>query len=152
MSAPSIEQNKKKLQKLQKSLKKIQRQAKFTGQDIPTFNEILAQEFKGSDLNKHEIFIDSFTDEYIDVLLVRRLEECIFIKRVVSHEFGHAIAYSYNLEEDAYLKSLYKKFENGFEDMQEFIAECFMASELTNKIPLANNVKNRIDEIIQSTK
>lgn len=147
-----IEQNKKKLQKLQKSLKKIQRQAKFTGQDIPTFNEILAQEFKGSDLNKHEIFIDSFTDEYIDVLLVRRLEECIFIKRVVSHEFGHAIAYSYNLEEDAYLKSLYKKFENGFEDIQEFIAECFMASELTNKIPLANNVKNRIDEIIKSTK
>lgn len=147
-----IEQLKKEFQKAQKSLERSQRRAKFTGQVVPAFSEILNIEFKGSDLNKHEIFIDSLTNEYIDVLLIRSLEECIFIRRVVSHEFGHAIAYSYNLEEDAYLKSLYKKFENGFEDMQEFIAECFMASELTNKIPLANNVKNRIAEIVKSTK
>lgn len=44
---------------------------------------------------------------------------------------------------------LYEKYRDGFEDMQEFIAECFMASELTNKISLANKVKERINEVIK---
>lgn len=35
------------------------------------------------------------------------------------------------------------------EQMQEFIAECFMASELTNEVTLSNNVKNRINEIAE---
>ena len=59
------------------------------------------------------------------------------------------IAYSYHLEEDVIIKSLYEKYKHGFENMQEFIAECFMASELTNEVTLSNNVKNRINEIAE---
>lgn len=70
-------------------------------------------------------------------------------KEIVAHEFGHAIAYSYHLEEDVIIKSLYEKYKHGFENMQEFIAECFMASELTNEVTLSNNVKNRINEIAE---
>lgn len=32
----------------------------------------------------------------------------------------------------------------GFENLKEFIAECIMAAELTDKISLANKVKARI--------
>lgn len=54
-----------------------------------------------------------------------------------------------HLEEDVIIKSLYEKYKHGFENMQEFIAECFMASELTNEVTLSNNVKNRINEIAE---
>ena len=67
-------------------------------------------------------------------MLIRLMEEYCTIKRLVAHEFGHAIAYSYHLEEDVIIKSLYEKYKHGFENMQEFIAECFMASELTNEV------------------
>lgn len=44
---------------------------------------------------------------------------------------------------------MHEKYKHGFENMQEFIAECFMASELTNEVTLSNNVKNRINEIAE---
>lgn len=40
-------------------------------------------------------------------MLIRLMEEYCTIKRLVAHEFGHAIAYSYHLEEDVIIKSLY---------------------------------------------
>ena len=42
---------------------------------------------------------------------------------------------------------MYEKVRDGFEDIQEFVAECFMASELTNEVNLANRVKERIREV-----
>ena len=80
-------------------------------------------------------------------MLIRCMEECKSVRGLVAHEVGHAIAYSYHLEEDETIKALYEKFEDGFENIQEFVAECFMASELTGEIPLANKVKKRIGEI-----
>ena len=65
----------------------------------------------------------------------------------MAHEFGHAIAYSYKLDEDPVIMEMYEKVRDGFEDIQEFVAECFMASELTNEVNLANRVKERIREV-----
>ena len=45
------------------------------------------------------------------------------------------------VDEDIEIQELYDKYKNSFEDIEEFIAECFMASELTDKISLANLVK-----------
>lgn len=70
-------------------------------------------------------------------------------KNVNFHLITYCLAYSYHLEEDVIIKSLYEKYKHGFENMQEFIAECFMASELTNEVTLSNNVKNRINEIAE---
>ena len=95
-----------------------------------------------------ECTVDDIMED-MDIMLIRLMEEYCTIKRLVAHEFGHAIAYSYHLEEDVIIKSLYEKYKHGFENMQEFIAECFMASELTNEVTLSNNVKNRINEIAE---
>lgn len=143
-----VSRDKRKFEKVKKSYERLQRQAKFLGQSIPDFNEILGQSFSRSELKTHEIEVKELTEEYFDVMLIRLMEEYNVIKRLVAHEFGHAIAYSYRLEEDEVIKSLYEKFKDGFEDIQEFIAECFMASELTNEITLANEVKDRINEVV----
>ena len=37
----------------------------------------------------------------------------------IPYEFGHAIAYSYHLEEDVIIKSLYEKYKHGFENTTE---------------------------------
>lgn len=143
-----INKDKKKFEKAKKSYEKIRRQAKFMGQTIPNFNEIWGQSFSSSELKFHEIKVKEPTEEYFDVMLIRLMEEYGIIKRLVAHEFGHAIAYSYNLEEDEVIKSLYENFKDGFENIQEFIAECFMASELTNEVTLANKVRDRINEVV----
>ena len=36
---------------------------------------------------------------------------------------------------------MYKKYERDFENIQELIAECFMASEFTSEIKVAKKVK-----------
>lgn len=135
-------------EKVKKQLETLQRKAKFIGKSAPSFNDILRQSMSDSELKQHEIEKGEMTEEYIDVLVIRRIEEYPIIRRIVAHEFGHAIAYSYHLEEDDILRLLYEKYRDGFENMQEFIAECFMASELTNKISLANRVRDRINEVI----
>ena len=95
-------------------------------------------------LEKHEIYTKKFSSDYFDVVLIRMLEESMFLKRIVIHELGHAIASTYDVSEDSEILKLFEKYKDGFENIDEFIAECFMASELTNKISLANKVKERI--------
>lgn len=134
-------------EEIKKQLEIVQRKAKFIGQSAPSFSDILRQSMSDSELKQHGIEKGEMTEEYIDVLAIRLIEEYPIIRRIVAHEFGHAIAYSYHLEEDNVLSLLYEKYREGFENMQEFIAECFMASELTNKISLANKVRERINQV-----
>lgn len=140
----------KQFEKIIKCYEKVNRTAKLAGLAVESFDEIFSQSFRGSELKKHGIETDEITAEYLDVMLIRTMEEYCSIRRIVAHEFGHVIAYSYKLEEDQVIIGLFEQFKDGFEDIQEFIAECFMACELTNKIPLANKVKARINTVINT--
>lgn len=92
----------------------------------------------------HEINSSQIDPDFLDVLLIRGLEESMFFKRIVIHEIGHAIAMCYEVAQDSEVKRLFAKYQKGFEDIDEFIAECFMVSEFTTRVPLANSVKERI--------
>ena len=75
---------------------------------------------------------------FADVWAVRLLEESMSIRRLTIHEIGHAISDAYGVSRDKHMRKLISKCRDGFEDAEEFCAECFMASELTDAIPLAN--------------
>lgn len=104
----------------------------------------LEQEEDISIMLEHEINSSQIDCDFMDVFLIRGLEESMFFKRIVIHEIGHAIAMCYEVAQDLEVKRLFAKYQKGFEDIDEFIAECFMVSELTARIPLANSVKERI--------
>lgn len=122
--------------------KKIGKKAEILGLQVPDFGALTSRDKEF--LCKHEIYAEQMSWDYYDVVFIRMLEEALFIKRIVLHEFGHAISRSYCVDEDIEIQKLYDKYKNSFEDIEEFIAECFMASELTDKISLANLVKKRI--------
>lgn len=75
---------------------------------------------------------------FADVWAIRQLEESMSIRRLTVHEIGHAISDAYGVSRDKRMRKLISKCRDGFEDAEEFCAECFMASELTDAIPLAN--------------
>ncbi|MBP3874861.1 MAG: hypothetical protein J6E41_04085 [Lachnospiraceae bacterium] len=77
---------------------------------------------------------------FADVWAVRQLEESMSIRRLTLHELGHAISDAYGVSRDKRIRRLLSKCRDGFEDREEFCAECFMASELTDRIPLADDV------------
>lgn len=122
---------------------KLKKRAKTVGLPVPEMNRVQMQHDIDL-LEKHEIYTKKFSSDYFDVVLIRMLEESMFLKRIVIHELGHAIASTYDVSENSEILKLFEKYKDGFENIDEFIAECFMASELTNKISLANKVKERI--------
>lgn len=73
------------------------------------------------------------------------------------HEFGHAIAFQYDLKNDEIIKEIYNNTPNeeiekhispyANKDIDEFIAESFNFAFIDEKNDLARKVKNRIDEI-----
>jgi hypothetical protein len=75
---------------------------------------------------------------FADVWAIRQLEESMSIRRLTVHEIGHAVSDAYGISRDKRMRKLISKCRDGFEDGEEFCAECFMASELTDAIPLAN--------------
>ena len=77
---------------------------------------------------------------FADVWAIRRLEESMSIRRLTVHEIGHAVSDAYGISRDKRIKKILSGCRDGFEDREEFCAECFMASELTDRIPLANEV------------
>lgn len=88
-------------------------------------------------------------NKFSDVSLIKKLEKRKFLKRVMIHEIGHAVAFQYGVNDDNEIKKMFEQFKKDFEDIDEFIAECFMASELTDAIPLANQVKQRINHLVE---
>ncbi|MCC8044301.1 MAG: hypothetical protein LIP12_02220 [Clostridiales bacterium] len=112
--------------------------------NVPPFEKaVLDKEFL-PELKRYEIHFSSLSMDRMDVLWIRLIEESKFIKRLTIHELAHAISQGYNLENDSIVQSLYEEYKLGFENLKEFIAECIMAAELTDKISLANKVKARI--------
>lgn len=75
---------------------------------------------------------------FADVWAIRQLEESMSIRRLTVHEIGHAVSDAYGISRDKRMRKLISKCRDGFEDGEELCAECFMASELTDQIPLAN--------------
>ena len=75
------------------------------------------------------------------------------------HEFGHAIAFQYDLNDDEILKDIYnntpneeiKKYISPYANtnIEEFIAESFNFAFIDDKNDLAQKVKKRIDEIVK---
>lgn len=88
-------------------------------------------------------------NKFSDVILIKKLEKKRFLKRVMLHEIGHAVAFQYGVNNDDKIKKIFEQFEKDFKDIDEFIAECFMTSELTDAIPLANQVKQRINHLVE---
>lgn len=78
-------------------------------------------------------------DQYFaDVQAIRMLENTESIQRLVIHEIGHMISEESGAVKNKKIKKLYQKCRDGFENLYEFSAECFMAAELTDQIALAN--------------
>lgn len=139
-----VEALQKEISKQKSKYESAMERGKKAGLDVDAILKIInkGNVFKAQE---HEIEFDDFKYEYFDVALIRALEETVFLKRIVIHEVGHAIAHQYNIKDDIEICMLFENFKDGFEDIDEFIAECFMASELTNQIPLANRVRERIN-------
>ncbi|MCD7761763.1 MAG: hypothetical protein LUI14_00925 [Lachnospiraceae bacterium] len=110
---------------------------------ISDFEKMLNETFL-QDARRHDINFTSLSMYKMDVFWIRLIEESKSIKRLTVHELAHAISQGYNLEKDSVVQSLYEEYKLGFENLKEFIAECIMAAELTDKISLANKVKARI--------
>lgn len=83
---------------------------------------------------------------FADVWAIRQLEETMSIRRLTVHELGHAISHYYGILGLKTIKKLFAGCREGFEDLDEFCAECFMASEITDRIPLANSLSAVIEE------
>ena len=81
-------------------------------------------------------------DQYFaDVQAVRMLENTESIQRLLIHEIGHMLSEESGAVSHKKVKKLFGRCRDGFENLYEFCAECFMASELTDKIRLAEEYK-----------
>ena len=63
------------------------------------------------------------------------------IKRVLIHEIAHLVANQYQLLSKDLLKCTFENYKEQFENIDEFFAECFMTSEFTKAVPIANWIK-----------
>lgn len=91
----------------------------------------------------------SASDQYFaDVQAIRMLENTQSIQRLLIHEIGHMLSEESGLESSKKLKKLFGRCRDGFEDLHEFCAECFMAAELTDRIGLANEYRDLLREIL----
>lgn len=139
-----VEEYRKEMESLLAEKQKLLKKAKNAGLSVESVKNILNDNAILSEASKHGIDLNQIDENFYDVTLIRMLEESNFVKRIALHEIGHAIAWGYDVKFDHEIQKMFKTVEAGFEDIDEFIAECFMASELTDVIPLANKVKERI--------
>lgn len=90
------------------------------------------------------------TDPYFgDVQVIRMLENTESLKRLVIHEIGHMLSEESGAVSDKKIRKLYGKCRDGFENLYEFCAECFMASELTDGIGLAQEYAKILHRIMK---
>lgn len=87
----------------------------------------------------------SVADPYFaDVQAIRMLENTQSIERLLIHEIGHMLSEESGAVDTKPVRKLFGKCRDGFENIYEFCAECFMASELTDRIRLANEYRQTI--------
>lgn len=78
------------------------------------------------------------TDPYFpDVQAIRRLENTESIRRLLIHEIGHLLSEESGAVSRKAMKRLFGRCRDGFENLYEFCAECFMAGELTSRERIA---------------
>jgi hypothetical protein len=91
---------------------------------------------------------------FTDVQVIRMLENTESIERILIHEIGHMLSEESGAVNMKKIKKLFTRCRDGFEDLYEFCAECFMASEMTAGavrdgqpvvIPLAQQVREILD-------
>lgn len=85
---------------------------------------------------------------FADVQAIRMLENTESIQRLLIHEIGHMLSEESGAVNNKEIRKLFQKCREGFENLYEFCAECFMASELTDRIGLANEYKRILLGII----
>lgn len=76
---------------------------------------------------------------FADVQAIRRLEDTQSLERILVHEMGHMLFEESGVISDRRLRKLFAGCRDGFEDLYEFCAECFMAAEMTRKAPGNDN-------------
>lgn len=75
---------------------------------------------------------------FTDVQVIRMLENTESIERILIHEIGHMLSEESGAVNMKKIKKLFTRCRDGFEDLYEFCAECFMAAELMPGIGLAD--------------
>ena len=85
---------------------------------------------------------------FADVQAIRMLENTESIQRLLIHEIGHMISEETGAVKHKKIRNLFGKCRDGFENIYEFCAECFMASELTDRIRLANEYREMLESVI----
>ena len=85
---------------------------------------------------------------FADVQAIRMLENTQSIERLLIHEIGHMLSEETGAVDHRKIKKLFGRCRDGFENIYEFCAECFMASELTDRIGLANEYKRALLEVL----
>ncbi len=87
----------------------------------------------------------SVTDPcFADVQAVRMLENTKSIERITIHEIGHMISEESGAVCNKKIKKLFGSCRDGFEDLYEFCAECFMAAELSQRDRHFDSLSGRI--------
>lgn len=86
-----------------------------------------------------------------EVGVIKQIEMLPFVERVLIHEFAHAIEFQVDAENDEVIKTLFELYNanNQFLDCHEFLAECFITSELLPNNQVAKIVRERIDLLVQ---
>ena len=74
----------------------------------------------------------------------RMLENTKSIERITIHEIGHMISEESGAVCNKKIKKLFGSCRDGFEDLYEFCAECFMAAELSQRDRHFDSLSGRI--------
>lgn len=85
-----------------------------------------------------------------DVQGIKRFRNGLCIETLLAHEFMHAIDSAYQIYENSRVIDEYEKHAHEFEDIHEFIAECYTVSEFVEGNKYADKIRVMIDEIIEN--
>lgn len=85
---------------------------------------------------------------FADVQAIRMLENTESLERLIMHEIGHMLSEESGAVSDKRIRKLFSKCRDGFENLYEFCAECFMAAELTDQITLANEYRKALERAL----
>ena len=77
------------------------------------------------------------------------LENTMSLQRILVHEIGHMLSEESGAVSHRKVKKLFGKCRDGFENLYEFCAECYMAAELMPGIALSDEYAGILAEIIK---
>lgn len=86
---------------------------------------------------------------FADVQVIRVLENTMSLQRIAIHEIGHMLSEESGAVSHRKVKKLFGKCRDGFENLYEFCAECYMAAELMPGIALSDEYAGILAEIIK---